>query len=297
MILSRHVSIMKQIQITDIYSHDVSSDLNESTWKYLVRSFGHSGAQRNTSTQDAKDRTSDGALDMPVREEDTIKKLSFTLFILWTLMACSRGSNGIVPDDSPVPPSAVVNTGGVIPPVEVDTSGPVPPPVVEPLTTEEEAMAIVIDMESYELAPATISNRRDRVVIAQETIQQRRGVCGERAYAMLYLLEQKSIPCRYVGIFGLSAFGVDCYASHATVEVFYDGAWHWYDPTYGVWFTKNGVVMSFAQLCSNAYDGNLINRGRGDLDDLRDLIGFFQNHGAVTYGYDELAWMGRFLSR
>jgi len=66
--------------------------------------------------------------------------------------------------------------------------------------------------------------------------------CGFLSVAMRTLLSIGGYPARQVDMID----GQNPPRSHAVVEVFYDGGWHLYDPTYGLIFrNSNGEVASY----------------------------------------------------
>ena len=61
---------------------------------------------------------------------------------------------------------------------------------------------------------------------AGEAAQNKTGVCQDYAHIFLALCRMMKIPARYV-----SGLPVGEGASHAWVEIWFDGKWHGYDPT------------------------------------------------------------------
>ena len=80
----------------------------------------------------------------------------------------------------------------------------------------------------------------ERLECASRTLANGVSSCG--GYALVYceLARAAGIPARYVGFFGIPEAG-----SHALAEVYYEGQWHLFDPTFGVFFYSLG-----------AYDGS-----------------------------------------
>jgi transglutaminase-like putative cysteine protease len=62
---------------------------------------------------------------------------------------------------------------------------------------------------------------------ASQSLQFGRGVCQDFAHAMIAICRALKIPARYISGY-LPGEG----ASHAWCEVFWDGAWHAFDPTH-----------------------------------------------------------------
>jgi hypothetical protein len=69
--------------------------------------------------------------------------------------------------------------------------------------------------------------------------------CGHLSTAMATLLVNGHYPVREIHL----SNGQSPPATHAVVEVFYGGAWHLYDPTYGTVYRKgDGAVASYKEL-------------------------------------------------
>ncbi|MFL6212271.1 MAG: transglutaminase domain-containing protein [Blastocatellia bacterium] len=69
--------------------------------------------------------------------------------------------------------------------------------------------------------------------------------CGHLSAAMAALLANSPYPLRQINL----TDGRTPPGTHVVVEVFYGGAWHLYDPTYGtVYRSRDGAVMSYEQL-------------------------------------------------
>jgi hypothetical protein len=64
------------------------------------------------------------------------------------------------------------------------------------------------------------------------------GICGHAANSMVLILTEFSIRARQVHFYyttpGAATNG------HTAVEVFYDGAWHYFDPTWGDIYVRPG---------------------------------------------------------
>ena len=80
---------------------------------------------------------------------------------------------------------------------------------------------------------------RPAPVNAEEALQLQAGVCGSARDTMLAILRRLHTKAR----------SVDAYYStpdapvngHSTVEVWYQGAWHWFDPTWATIYVKPGT--------------------------------------------------------
>jgi len=79
-------------------------------------------------------------------------------------------------------------------------------------------------------------------------------LCGGKSLVFATLCRKAGMAARYVGSMYMPEL-----RSHAISEVFYDGKWHLYDPTFGIFFYSNadydntGYVISFHDLVSNPY--------------------------------------------
>jgi hypothetical protein len=79
-------------------------------------------------------------------------------------------------------------------------------------------------------------------------------LCGGKSLVFVTLCRKAGMAARYVGSMYMPEL-----RSHAISEIFYDGKWHLYDPTFGIFFYSNpnydntGYVISFHDLVSNPY--------------------------------------------
>jgi hypothetical protein len=66
---------------------------------------------------------------------------------------------------------------------------------------------------------------------------------------MCEIAKVAGLPARYLGLFGIPSTG-----SHALTEVYYDGQWHLFDPTFGIFFYSasgwdgSGRILSASDL-------------------------------------------------
>ncbi len=83
--------------------------------------------------------------------------------------------------------------------------------------------------------------------------------CGGYSLVMCEIARVSGLPARYLGIFGIPSAG-----SHALVEVYFDGRWHLFDPTFGVFFYSaarwdgTGHVLSAAEIVASRERPTLI---------------------------------------
>jgi len=104
--------------------------------------------------------------------------------------------------------------------------------------------------------------------------------CGHLSAAMETLLAVGGYRTRAVNV----TDGKIPPGTHVVVEVFYDGGWHLFDPTFGVKFqNKDGHVASYkdVRLDTSLIPGDLF--ARFDADSRRDLVRLLP--GAYATGY------------
>ncbi len=71
------------------------------------------------------------------------------------------------------------------------------------------------------------------------------GVCVQHERVFAHIVQAFGFQVRDVGFSYTEPNGSP--NAHSTAEVYYDGGWHWYDPTFGVFFKDaNGNVLSIA---------------------------------------------------
>ena len=89
---------------------------------------------------------------------------------------------------------------------------------------------------------------------ATKIIRDGFALCGGKSLVFVTLCRKAGMAARYVGSMYMPEL-----RSHAISEIFYDGKWHLYDPTFGIFFYSNpdydstGYVISFHDLVSNPY--------------------------------------------
>lgn len=75
--------------------------------------------------------------------------------------------------------------------------------------------------------------------------ESRRGLCGARAHLMVMALQRLNIRAKIWNIY-------DYGFAHSAVQAFYDGEWHYFDPSYaGCFVDDDGVVMSWNQIIAD----------------------------------------------
>lgn len=91
---------------------------------------------------------------------------------------------------------------------------------------------------------------------ATKILKEGHAICGGMSISFQTLVRMTGLPARYIGIFGVVNQG-----SHALAEVYYDGQWHLFDPTYGLFFysepdyNQTGHIASFAEVLATATEG------------------------------------------
>ncbi len=89
---------------------------------------------------------------------------------------------------------------------------------------------------------------------ATKMIKDGYALCGGKSQVFVTLCRRAGMPSRYVGSMYMKMMG-----SHAISEVFYDGNWHFYDATLGVFFYSNpdydkqGRIVSFHEVVADPY--------------------------------------------
>jgi hypothetical protein len=226
-----------------------------------------------------------------------MKRICIAFMVLLTLAACSPTGNAPTKQkiNDAIVPSAIVATNGIDPVLE-NTTGPAPEPKVDPQQFAIDTMKYLVTFV-YESTDCT--NRSSYDAIADTYLAEKRGLCGERSIAMIMTMRRSNIPARIVGIFGLSytlqGVSYSCYATHASVEVYYNGSWHFFDPTFGVYFTDS--ILSFTEVIEKAYTPQVLDGGYGTPDNKKLVLSFAQIHSGVVYGEDEYQEFTKYLAR
>jgi transglutaminase-like putative cysteine protease len=75
------------------------------------------------------------------------------------------------------------------------------------------------------------------------------GICGQASMAFAAIVKRLGLPVRAVLFYYTDPWGQA--DGHTAVEVSYGGSWHFFDPTYGqFWTDASGNVLSIAQIRS-----------------------------------------------
>jgi len=105
---------------------------------------------------------------------------------------------------------------------------------------------------------ASISGYRQKVVnelesfleyegdLAEKAWHFSAGYCGSKVYAMMEILNFLEIDTREIQFWHINN---EPY-SHVAIEVYYSNNWHYYDPTWGMFFRKETNVLSLEEILS-----------------------------------------------
>jgi hypothetical protein len=105
----------------------------------------------------------------------------------------------------------------------------------------------------------------DNAEIAEAALEAGAGICGQAAATAMTLYQALGLPARQL-IVSYPGNG------HTTVEVQYDGAWHWFDPTFGYFYRAPDAAPS-------------------DVASLVDVLGMSGQERERSYvGNDSLLW-------
>jgi len=72
----------------------------------------------------------------------------------------------------------------------------------------------------------------------EEILKYRAGICGSSYIVFSAIIDKLGLPVRSVSFFWENG------NNHIAAEVYYDGDWHFYDPTWGSYFVKDGDILS-----------------------------------------------------
>jgi Transglutaminase-like superfamily len=77
----------------------------------------------------------------------------------------------------------------------------------------------------------------------EDILREQAGICQQAMIVFLAIAEKIGLPAREVAVWYPEEFPEYTGAGvpgHATVEVFYGSGWHWFDPTWGLFYRKPG---------------------------------------------------------
>lgn len=77
-------------------------------------------------------------------------------------------------------------------------------------------------------------------------------LCSQVAHVLVATARKLGFKARRLGIYKIAAIKHPTltHSNHAMAEIYYDDAWHLFDPTSGAYYTHDGSVMSYAQIQS-----------------------------------------------
>lgn len=108
--------------------------------------------------------------------------------------------------------------------------------ITESATTDEHVCIMV--------AGHICSNMRNgdesKIKTPLEAWEQRLGLCGYRSRIMAKALELYNIKARIIGLYAPGFV-------HTCIEAYYDGEYHFFDPTYGGYFISDGRVLPWGR--------------------------------------------------
>ena len=72
----------------------------------------------------------------------------------------------------------------------------------------------------------------------EEILKYRAGICGSSYIVFSAIIDKLGLPVRSVSFFWENG------NNHIAAEVYYNDGWHFYDPTWGSYFVKDGDILS-----------------------------------------------------
>jgi len=120
------------------------------------------------------------------------------------------------------------------------------PAGVEGFSEEEKAIEIL------RYTPSKLELKSKSGSLATEFLKDGYGDCGGMSIVFRTLARKVDLPTRFIYLFGVVDQG-----NHTLVEVYYDGQWHLFDPTFGLFFysepeyNQNGKVPALKELLGN----------------------------------------------
>jgi hypothetical protein len=84
---------------------------------------------------------------------------------------------------------------------------------------------------------------------AESALERQAGLCGHAAITYAAIVSAFELPVRPVQFYWRSSFGD---RSHIACEVFYADAWHFFDPTWGVFYEQGGIVLGIESVRAGA---------------------------------------------
>ena len=75
---------------------------------------------------------------------------------------------------------------------------------------------------------------------AEQALQMQAGICGNAALVFATIVRAFNLPVRSVQFY----YGAN---NHIAAETYYNGAWHYFDPTWGIMFTASAQSITDAR--------------------------------------------------
>lgn len=94
---------------------------------------------------------------------------------------------------------------------------------------------------------ANISNREDSGRDALDWFVSRAGQCGARAGLFVRMAALRNVHARLFNLYNYGGPG----GGHSCVQAWYDGQWHFFDPTYAGVFMRDGKVLSWDEIAAD----------------------------------------------
>jgi hypothetical protein len=91
----------------------------------------------------------------------------------------------------------------------------------------------------HEIADRPLPTGPDMAALAEAALRTGAGICGQAAAVAMTLYDALGVESRLLQIYYVLPDGTT--AGHTTTEVFYGGAWHWFDPTWGIFYRDDKV--------------------------------------------------------
>lgn len=94
---------------------------------------------------------------------------------------------------------------------------------------------------------------------ASKIIKDGYAICGGKDYVFRVLMRKMGVPARYIGLHYTPSQG-----GHDMADVYFDGSWHLFDPTFGVFvyskssYDGSGKILSMAEVRQEPSNGYLM---------------------------------------
>lgn len=75
-----------------------------------------------------------------------------------------------------------------------------------------------------------------------EILYTQSGLCGDMSVVFANIIKEFDIKYRIIQFYYSN--------THVAVEIYYNGGWHYYDPTWGIYFLKDSKILSIEEIVS-----------------------------------------------